>query len=288
MRRKGIQFLLGMGLFLLPYAGHAESIFAPAGPVAEGERMILLDSVAIMLAIVVPTLMAIAAFAWWFRAGNARARRLPNWAYSGQVELLVWSVPALVVMFLGGIAWIGSHALDPAKPIASHMAPLEVQVVSLDWRWLFIYPAQHMASMNRLVTPVGMPVHAHITSATVMNVFFIPRIASEIYAMNGMETQLNFEADRPGTYPGLSAHFSGDGFSDMAFNLDAVSPAQFATWVKTAQATGPLLDEPAYRALLKQSHDTSAYTYRDVAPGLFDAVVMQHLPPGDGPLQASN
>lgn len=259
------------------------SIFATAGPIAESERIILLDSLAIMLAIVVPTLLAILGFAWWFRAGNQRALRLPKWAYSGQVELLVWSVPALVVMFLGGIAWIGAHEVDPAKPLDSKVKPLEVEIVSLDWRWLFIYPEQHIASMNRLVAPVGVPIHARITSASVMNVFFIPRIASEIYGMNGMATQLNFAADKAGSYPGLSAHFSGDGFSDMRFSFDAVSQVQYDAWVKKAQSSGTTLDEAAYRKLLPQSHDTTAYTYRDVHAGLFDAIVMQQLPPGDGP-----
>jgi cytochrome o ubiquinol oxidase subunit 2 len=262
---------------------HMTSIFATAGPIAESERLILLDSLAIMLAIVVPTLLAIIGFAWWFRAGNSRAVHLPKWAYSGQVELLVWSVPALVVMFLGGIAWIGSHEVDPAKPLASKVKPLEVEVVSLDWRWLFIYPELHIASINRLVAPVDVPIHARITSASVMNVFFIPRIASEIYGMNGMATQLNFEADKAGSYPGLSAHFSGDGFADMRFSFDAVPQAQFDAWIKRAQASGVKLDDAAYRKLLPQSHDTAAYTYRDVRPGLFDAIVMQQLPPGAGP-----
>ena len=266
----------------------AATIFDTAGPVAQGERIILLDSVAIMLAIVIPTLLAIGGFVWWFRAGNARAKYLPKWAYSGQLELMVWSVPALVVMFLGGIAWIGSHELDPAKPLAGNMKPLEVEIVSLDWRWLFIYPEEHIASINHLVLPLGRPVHARLTSATVMNVFFIPRVASEIYTMNGMATQLNLEADKAGTYHGISAHFSGDGFSDMNFNVDAVSPAEFTNWQKTAAAKGPMLDEHAYRALLKQSHDSTAFTYRDVKTGLFDAIVMQQLPPGDGPETGSN
>ena len=285
---KHMRATIGLLMGLLPGACYSESIFATAGPIAESERIILFDSVAIMLAIVVPTLLAIAGFAWWFRAGNTRAVHLPKWSYSGQVELLVWSVPALVVMFLGGIAWIGAHDVDPAKPLDSKIAPLEVEIVSLDWRWLFIYPQQHIASINRLVAPVGVPIHARITSASVMNVFFIPRIASEIYGMNGMATEMNFAADKAGTYPGLSAHFSGDGFSDMAFNFDAVSPAQFSAWIAKAHTSGTPLDDTAYRKLLPQSHDTTATTYRDVRPGLFDAIVMQTLPPGAGPEAGSH
>src|SRR5579862_6215723 len=188
---------------LLPLAACHTAVLSPAGPVAEGNRIVLLDSLAIMLAIVVPTIVAILAFAYWFRASNTRAKYLPNWAYSGRLELVVWSIPALVVFFLGGIAWISSHLLDPARALPSTVKPLEVEVVSLDWKWLFIYPEQGLASVNRLVVPAGVPLHFRITSATVFNVFFVPRLGSEIYSMYGMATQLNLQADAPGTYHGI-------------------------------------------------------------------------------------
>jgi cytochrome o ubiquinol oxidase subunit 2 len=273
----------GVLAIVVGLTGCSEGILASAGPVSDAERIILLDSLAIMLAIVIPSIIALLAFAWWFRASNKRARHLPEWSYSGRLELLVWSIPALVVLFLGGIAWISSHDLDPARPLDSSVKPLEVQVVSLDWRWLFIYPEQKIASINKLVTPVGVPLHLRLTSATVFNVFFVPRLGSEIYTMYGMTTQLYLEADKPGSYPGLSAHFSGDGFSNMAFNVDALSVSEFAAWVTAAQKNGPTLDDAAYRGLLKQSHDTKSYTYRMVQPGLFDAIVQQKLPPGEGP-----
>ena len=170
-----------------------------------------------MLAIVVPTIAATFAFAWWFRASNTRATYLPDWEYSGRIELIVWAIPLLVIMLLGGVAWIGSHDLDPAKPLASNTPPLEVQVVSLDWKWLFIYPDQHIASVNQLVVPAGTPIHFSLTSASVMNAFFVPQLGSMIYTMNGMTTQLYLQADAPGTFLGLSSHFSGDGFSGHAF-----------------------------------------------------------------------
>ena len=255
----------------------------PEGPVSKAERIILLNSLAIMLAIVIPVILATLAFAWWFRASNTRARRLPDWEYSGRLELLVWSIPALVILFLGGIAWVGAHDLDPAAPLKSKTPPLEVQVVSLDWKWLFIYPQQGVASVNHLVAPVGTPIHFDITSASVMNVFFVPQLGSQIYAMNGMTSRLNLQADQPGDYPGLSGHFSGDGFSGMAFDVQAVAPAQFSAWVAGAKTGGPALDEAAYRGLLKQSQDVKPYTYRAVQPGLFDAIVSQKLPAGEGP-----
>jgi cytochrome o ubiquinol oxidase subunit 2 len=283
-----MRHFVSWAILSLILTGCTESVLAPIGPVAESERIILLDSVAIMLVIVVPTIMATFAIAWWFRASNTRARRLPDWSYSGRLELIVWSSPALVVLFLGGIAWIGSHDLDPARPLDSKVKPMEVQVVSLDWKWLFVYPEQNVASVNRMVVPIGVPLRLYITSASVFNVFFVPRLGSQIYAMNGMTTQLNLEADEPGKYPGLSAHFSGDGFSGMAFDLEAMPIEQFNAWVTSAQAAGPVLDDAAYRKLLPQSENVKPTTYRMVQPELFDDIVRQKLPPGDGPVSQSD
>ena len=217
--------LAAVGLGLAASACSNASFMRPAGPVAEQNRLILFDSVGIMLCIVVPTIIATLVFAWWFRAGNSRARYRPDFVYSGRIEMVVWSIPILTIMFLGGVIWIGSHDLDPARPLPSREPPLEVQVVSLDWKWLFIYPAQGIASVNRAVIPVGRPVHFSLTSASVMNSFFVPRLGSQIYTMNGMRTQLNLQANAPGSYFGTSAHFSGDGFSDMQFTVDAVPAA---------------------------------------------------------------
>jgi cytochrome o ubiquinol oxidase subunit II len=262
-------------------SGCGETVLSPIGPIGAAERTILLDSGAIMLAIVLPTIVATLAFAWWFRASNRRARYLPGWVYSGELELLMWSVPALVILFLGGIAWTGSHELDPAKTLKAR--PLQIEVVSLDWKWLFIYPAQQVASINRMVAPAGVPLRLRVTSATVMNVFFVPRLGSQIYSMSGMATQLNLQADEPGRYPGLSANFSGDGFSDMRFNFDAVPARQFDEWLAASKNTGGVLDDAAYRKLLRQSARVQPYTYRSVQPGLFDRIVTLQLPPGEGP-----
>jgi cytochrome o ubiquinol oxidase subunit 2 len=259
------------------------ALLSPAGAVGKAERTILLDSLAVMLAIVVPTMLATLAFAWWFRASNPRARRLPTWSYSGRIELMVWSIPALVVLFLGGIAWIGAHDLDPAEPLTSNNPPLELEVVSLDWKWLFIYPQQGIASVNRLVVPAAVPLHLRVTSASVFNVFFVPRLGSEIYSMNGMSTQLNLQADQPGVYPGLSAHFSGDGFSDMSFDVHAVTAEQFVQWVTSTRGSGQTLDDDSYRGLLQQSRGVRPYTYGTVATGLFERIVRQELPTGEGP-----
>jgi len=268
-------------------SGCKHGVLDPAGPVGAAERVILLDSLAIMLAIVVPTIICILLAAWWYRASNRHAAYAPQWDYSGRLELLVWSIPALVVVFLGGIAWVGSHDLDPAKPLSSPHAPLEVQVVALDWKWLFIYPDQHIASVNRLVAPIDTPVHFRLTSASVMNVFFVPQLGSEIYAMYGMVTELNLQADSAGTFHGLAAQINGDGFSDMTFETRAVSKREFSQWVSTAQTDGPTLDEAAYRLLLRQSSNVGPYTYQAVDSSLFDAIAAQQLPPGEGPRSAA-
>jgi cytochrome o ubiquinol oxidase subunit 2 len=261
----------------------AASILDPAGPVGVAERTILLDSLAIMLAIVIPTIIATLAFAYWYRASNRRARYAPDWAYSGRLELIVWSIPALVILFLGGIAWLSSHRLDPAQPLDSSNRPLEIEVVSLDWRWLFIYPEQHVASINELVVPVGVPLHLKITSATVMNVFFVPSLGSQIYCMNGMVTQLNLQADRPGSYPGLSANFSGDGFSRMHFEVRAGSAQNFTDWIAGARRSTTALDDAAYAQLRRQSQDERVYTYGSLRDGLFADIASRRLPPGEGP-----
>jgi cytochrome o ubiquinol oxidase subunit II len=296
-----LAFATGAALAL---TGCQPSVLDPAGPVGAAEKMILIDSLVIMLAIVVPTVAAIFAFAWWFRASNKRAVYRPGFVYSGEIELLVWSIPLLVITLLGGVAWISSHDLDPAVPLASQtpqaqspaqaqgqaaalaqvqVAPLEVQGVSLDWKWLFIYPAQGVASINQLVLPAGVPVHFSLTSASVLNTFFVPQLGSMIYTMNGMRTQLNLRADRQGTFHGQSSHYSGDGFSDMHFDVHAVTPEEFASWAATARDSGRLLDDASYAALENQSIAPEPIVFRLADPALFNKIVTQIIPPGPGP-----
>jgi cytochrome o ubiquinol oxidase subunit II len=284
MMRPGQRFRF-WGVLLAPAVLTAcqSSVLDPRGPIGLAEKTILIDSLAIMLAIVVPTIIATFGFAWWFRASNARATYLPTWEYSGRIELIVWAIPVLVIILLGGVAWIGSHELDPAEPIASSTAPLEVQAVSLDWKWLFIYPDQRIASVNRLVIPTGVPVHFSLTSGSVMSAFFVPQLGSMIYTMNGMRTQLNLRADEAGTFLGLASHYSGDGFSGMHFDVQAVPPDQFTAWIDKAHGIGTGLDAGSYAALAKQSTGVSPYTFRSADPNLFLDIVTRKLPPGPGP-----
>ncbi|MEO8836643.1 MAG: ubiquinol oxidase subunit II [Caldimonas sp.] len=258
-------------------------VLNPQGPVGAADMTILIDSLVIMLAIVVPTLLAVLGVAWWFRASNERARYRPQWAFSGRVELVVWAIPLMVIVLLGGVAWLGAHALDPAEPLGPAEDTLDVQVVSLDWKWLFIYPKQGVASINRLVIPAGVPVRFALTSSSVMNAFFVPQLGSMIYTMNGMTSHLNLKANAPGTFAGLSAHYSGDGFSDMHFEVRALAADQFTAWVDATRASGPALDETAYAALRRQTLAVPASTYASVDARLFEKIVALELEPGPGP-----
>src|SRR6267142_556845 len=176
--------------------GCTEGVLDPKGPIALAERQILLNALGIMLAIVIPVILATIGVAFWFRASNERARYRPNFAYSGRLEVLVWSIPAMTVFLVGGVAWVGSHDLSPRKPIVSTVKPLRVQVASLDWKWLFIYPDEGVASVNYLAIPVGTPVSFELTSSGVMNSFFVPQLGSQIYTMAGMVTRLHLQLSR--------------------------------------------------------------------------------------------
>jgi cytochrome o ubiquinol oxidase subunit 2 len=258
------------------------NILDPLGPIGAADKTILIDSLAIMLAIVLPTIVAIFAFAYWFRASNTKAFHWPDWEYSGRIELVVWSVPALTVILLGGVAWIGAHQLDPAKPIEGSEKPLMIQAVSLDWKWLFIYPDQKIATINTLTVPVGVPLQFQLTSASVMNAFFIPQFGSMIYTMYGMTTRLNLQADKPGTFQGLSSHFSGDGFSGMHFDVHVVPLEQFSKWAQDASNAQQALDERSYGEIAKPSINNAPAIYRLADPNIFQAIVTQKLPPSHG------
>jgi cytochrome o ubiquinol oxidase subunit II len=258
--------------------GCSEGVFDPQGPVADAERQIMFNSLGIMLAIVIPTILATLGVAYWFRASNQSARYLPDFAYSGRLEVLVWSIPLMTVILVGGVAWVGAHDLDPRKAISPEVKSLTVQVVSLDWKWLFILPDQGIASVNHLTVPVGTPISFELTSSGVMNSFFVPQLGSQIYTMSGMTTRLQLQANHPGTYPGLSAQFSGDGFADMRFMVDAVPVQQFEQWVATTRNSGPVLDAQTYADLAKPSHAVAPFTYRAIAPGLFNTILTAGSP----------
>jgi cytochrome o ubiquinol oxidase subunit 2 len=237
---------------VIPVAScHQTGVLDPQGPVASAERLLLINATAIMLVVVIPVIVATLAFIWRYRSSNTRAVSSTDESYEGRIELVVWSIPALTVVLLGGVIWIGSHELDPRAPIRSEAKALHIDVVALDWKWLFIYPDQGVATVNILVIPAGTPVEFRLTSATVMNSFFVPQLGSQIYTMGGMTTHLSLLAAQPGEYPGFSANFSGDGFAWMRFIAKSVRPTDFNSWLDQARGTGNALDEASYAELAK-------------------------------------
>jgi cytochrome o ubiquinol oxidase subunit 2 len=268
--------LIGTGAL----GGCSGGVLDPKGPIASAERLIMINSTGIMLAIVIPTILATLGAAFWFRSSNVRARYLPDFDYSGRLEMLVWSIPIMTVLLVGGVAWIGSYDLDPPKALKSAVKPVRVQAVSLDWKWLFIYPDEGIASVNHLTVPSGTPISFELTSSGVMNSFFVPQLGGQIYTMAGMVTRLHLQADQNGTYRGMSANYSGRGFSDMVFKVDAVPAERFAQWVAAIRSMGPELDAQAYADLAKPSEAVTPFSFRAVAPDLFKGIVSSLSTPG--------
>jgi cytochrome o ubiquinol oxidase subunit II len=250
-----------------------EGVLLPKGPIGSQEKQLLLEALIPMLMVITPIILLTLWFAWWFRASNARATYRPRWEYSGRIEFSIWMIPMLVVLFLGSLAWVGAHQLDPYQPLASKRKPLIVEVVAMDWRWLFIYPEQGVASVNELAIPIDRPVSFRLTSATVMNSFFIPSLGGQIYAMPGMQSQLQLQASETGNYRGLSAQFSGDGFSDMHFQVRATDDAGFEAWVARAKSATTPLDATSYDRLVTEHKVGEVTYYFPVSDGLFDHAV---------------
>jgi cytochrome o ubiquinol oxidase subunit II len=276
-RCAGLLRWLAIGAVTLLTSCTRTGVLDPQGPIAAAQRLLLINSLAIMLVVVIPVIIATLAFAWWYRASNPHATRSLDESFEGRVEFVVWSIPALTVILLGGVIWIGSHQLDPSAPIAGTSDPLRVDVVSLDWKWLFIYPDKGVATVNQLVIPAGTPIQFRLTSATVMNSFFVPQLGSQIYTMGGMTTHLNLLADNPGEFTGFSANYSGAGFAWMQFVVKSVPSADFNAWLDQTRGSGSALDDASYAALAKPSKDVPPATYRSVDPKMFERIIDQTL-----------
>ena len=268
------------GAAALLLAGCSGGVLDPRGRVGMEERSLILTAAALMLIVVVPVIVLTITFAVRYRASSRKAVYRADWSHSRPLEIVVWVVPCLIVGALGYLAWTRSHSLDPFRPLSSAEPPVSIQVVSLDWKWLFIYPAEHVASVNEVAFPVGTPVDFSVTSDTVMNSFFIPQLGSQIYSMAGMRTQLHLEASTPGRYAGLSANFSGDGFSRMRFAALALSAGGYRSWLERARRTGQVLDWSAYRELAAPSENAPVRYFSGVQAGLFNKVVDEYA---DGP-----
>lgn len=229
-----------VGLASVFLSGCDMVLMDPKGPVGVQEKNLILFATALMLIVVVPVIIMAVVFAWKYRASNTKAAYAPDWSHSNKIEVVVWTIPVIIILILGTVTWITTHALDPRKPLNGAGKPLEVQVVSLDWKWLFIYPEQGIASVNELVIPAGRSVHFKLTSSGVMNAFFIPALGTQVYTMSGMESQLHLQADHVGEYRGISANYSGRGFADMHFTTKAVDAAGFKAWVAKTKTAGEL------------------------------------------------
>jgi len=251
-------------------------VLHPEGPVGVREAALLAETFGIMLIVVLPAIFMTVFFAWRYRAGNESAVYAPDWSYSPRLEMLIWAVPFVIVVFLGAVCWRSTHALDPYRPLQVKGKRLTIDVVALDWKWLFIYPDAHIAVVNQLEIPVNTQIEFKITSATVMNVFFIPQLGSQIYAMAGMQTELHLLAKNPGTYRGISANFSGDGFADMRFSAVAVDDGAFKNWVKRSQAAPAMLDANAYQRLAAPSKHNQVEVFSTVDPALFGNILAAH------------
>lgn len=246
----------------------------PKGAIAGAELALMVQATLFMLIVIVPVFVLIFYFARHYRAGNKKARYQPDWEHSKMEELIWWAIPLEIILILGAITWTSTHELHPPKPLSVE-PPLVVQVVALDWKWLFIYPELNIATVNHLTLPIDRPVRFDITADAPMNSFWIPSLGGQIYAMTGMVNQLNLIADEEGEYWGRSANYSGEGFADMKFRVDVVLPSDFDTWVETMRAAPIELSYDDYDMLAEPGVPDAPLYYGAVAHGLFDAVVTQ-------------
>jgi cytochrome o ubiquinol oxidase subunit 2 len=252
------------------------SFLAPGGPVAAEDRHLFVVVIALLMIVVLPVFVGLPWVLWRYRYSNPHGDYQPKWRWSRPIEFFLWGVPVLVVIALGWQLWVETQRLDPYRRIAGQGDTIEVQAVALDWKWLFIYPKQGIASVNRLVVPVGAPVHVSLTSDTVMQSLMIPQLAGQIYAMAGMRTELNFLADQPGAYFGENTQYNGDGFHKQNFVTDAVSPAAFRAWVARTGQGHQALDGAHYDALARQFTVTAPIAFSSVAPGLFGRIIAKY------------
>jgi len=269
-------------------AGCKAVLLSPSGDIALQQRDLIYISVALMLIVIIPVMVLTVWFAWRYRAANTRATYTPEWNHSTMIELVVWSVPLLIIIALGAITWVSTHKLDPyrpldridaQRPLDPVVAPLRVDVVSLDWKWLFLYPDYNIATVNELVAPVDRPIAFRLTSSNVMNSFFIPALAGQIYTMAGMQTQLHAVINAAGTYTGFSSNYSGAGFSGMHFQFHGMAESDFDAWVARVRQSDQALSRVAYLQLEAPSTRNPVRYYGSVAEGLYDAILNRCVEP---------
>jgi cytochrome o ubiquinol oxidase subunit 2 len=258
-------------------SGCSLQLFNPKGDIGVQEKNLILVASGLMLLVVIPVIGLTLYFAWRYRDSNTKATYAPKWAHSTAIEIVVWTIPCVIVAILAVLIWRTTHSLDPYQPIQSKNAPVRVEVVALNWKWLFIYPDYGVASVNKLALPVDTPVEFKLTADSIMNSFFIPQLGSQVYAMPGMQTRLHLIANHLGTYRGMSAAYSGEGFSDMHFQAVATSRQEFDKWIAQARQMEPRLDKRSYATLAQDSNGYPVTVYGRFEPGLFDGVVNKYM-----------
>jgi len=264
-------------------------VMDPSGDIAVQQRNLIVFATVLMLLIIIPVITLTLVFAWKYRESNTEAAYTPEWHHSTRLELVIWAAPLAIIIALGSVTWIGAHLLDPFRPLArlapsrpvdANAKPLRVQVVALDWKWLFIYPDLGIATVNELAAPVDTPIDFQITASSVMNSFFIPALAGQIYAMPGMQSQLHAVINKAGEYEGLSSNYSGAGFSGMHFKFHGLSQADFDQWTSSIRSGGGQLDRTAYLQLERPSESEPIHRYAAAEPGLYTAILNRCVEPG--------
>jgi cytochrome o ubiquinol oxidase subunit 2 len=263
---------------VLLLAGCNSVVLNPSGAVALAQRDLLVRSTVLMLLIIVPVMALTVWFAWRYRHSNQKARYEPDWHHSTRLELLIWAAPLLIIICLGALTWLGTHLLDPYRKLAHPKPPLEVQVVALDWKWLFIYPQYGIATVNELAVPVNRPIALRITASSVMNSLYIPELAGQVYAMPGMETKLHGVLNAPVVSQGFSANYSGAGFSGMRFAFRGLGDRDFEQWVQTTRSTGGELTRTVYLQLERPSENEPVRRYALVDDELYHAILNRCVP----------
>jgi cytochrome o ubiquinol oxidase subunit II len=269
----GLLLAIGMALLVGACDLRRAAVLDPKGPVALAERDLLFDAFYVMMIVIVPVIILTLLFAWRYRASNTSAKYAPAWANSAKVDAVVWLIPAAIVISLGILLWRSTYKLDPYRPLDAAGAPLEVQVVAQDWKWLFIYPEQGIAVVNQLAFPAGRPVSLRITSDTVMNSFYVPQLAGQIYAMAGMQTRLQLLADQPGKFVGRNSQYSGGGYSDQHFEVVSLAAGDFDAWIAKAKQAPGQLDAASYPAQAAKSRAVPVTYYSAVEKDLFDRII---------------
>ena len=262
--------------FLVLHGGDL-AVLNPKGPVAEKQRNLIMFAVLLSILVIIPVFILTFTIAWKYRATNIAARYTPDWDHNYKLEAVWWAIPCAIIVILGVITWQSSHDLDPFKPLVSSVHPITIQVVALQWKWLFIYPDKHIATVNYFKFPAGTPVNFQITSDAPMNSFWIPELGGQIYAMSGMSSQLHLAANSVGTYNGSSANLSGRGFAGMKFIAESTSQADFDRWVSEVRKTPNRLDDVSYSKLQEPSENNAHSAYAWVQDNLYDKVMTKYM-----------